>query len=129
MSECPNIGKTIEDFVSAANIGADHWRRTGVFTFDGNTRLPNKETYYRIQQYLKSFYGHNFAYRTVVQLCVARNRHHCSASRYKGVAKVTTRRARKGFTLRYNPDSHWSNSMTKYYSVHGWSRYNQYKSR
>ena len=26
---------------------------------------------------------------------------------------MTTRRARKGFTLRYNPDSHWSNSFYK----------------
>ncbi len=32
--------------------------------------------------------------------------------RYKGVAKVTSRRARKGFmlkyNLKYNPDAHWS---------------------
>ena len=117
LTECPNIGKTIEEFVSSANIGADHWRRTGVLTFDGNTRLPNKVTYYSIQQHLKSVYGRNFAYGTVVQLCVARNRRQCSASRYKGVAKVTTRRARKGFTLRYNPDSHWSNSLYRGLSI------------
>lgn len=29
------------------------------------------------------------------------------------MAKVTTRRARKGFTLRYNPDGHWSNCFYK----------------
>ena len=45
--------------------------------------------------------------------CVARNRRHPSASRYKGVAKVTTRRARKCFTLRYNPDGHWNNCFYK----------------
>ena len=28
-------------------------------------------------------------------------------------AKVTTRRAHKGFTLRYNPDGHWSNCFYK----------------
>ena len=113
LSDCPDIGQTIEDFVSAANVGADQWRRTGVLTFDGNRKLPNKVTYQRIQQHLKTVYGRNFAYGTVVQLCIARNRRRRSASRYKGVAKVTTRRARKGFTLRYNPDSHWSNSFYK----------------
>ena len=39
---------------------------------------------------------------------MARNKRQCSSKNYKGVAKVTTRRARKGFTLRYNPDKHWS---------------------
>ena len=29
------------------------------------------------------------------------------------MAKVTTRRARKGFNLRYNPDSHWSAAFYK----------------
>ena len=42
LSECPNIGKVIEDFVSSNNVGADSWRRTGMLTFDGNTRLPQK---------------------------------------------------------------------------------------
>ena len=36
---------------------------------------------------------------------------HTSAERYKGVAKVTIRRARKGFQLKYNPDFHWSNAL------------------
>ena len=39
---------------------------------------------------------------------MARNKRRMSAKRYRGIAKVTTRRARKGFTLRYNPDMHWS---------------------
>ena len=33
--------------------------------------------------------------------------------RYKGVAKVTSRRARKGFNLRLNPDEHWSGALYK----------------
>ena len=37
-----------------------------------------------------------------------RNKRRMSSKRYRGVAKVTTRRARKGFTLKYNPDAHWS---------------------
>ena len=27
---------------------------------------------------------------------------------YMGIAKVTSRRARKGFNLKFNPDDHWS---------------------
>jgi len=33
--------------------------------------------------------------------------------RYHSLAKVTTRRARKRFHLRYNPDSHWSSAFYK----------------
>lgn len=31
--------------------------------------------------------------------------------RYKGAAQVTTRRARRGFALRFNPDKHWSSAL------------------
>lgn len=41
-------------------------------------------------------YKQKFSYGTVVQLCIARNKHRNSAKNYKGVAKVTTRRAQKG---------------------------------
>jgi hypothetical protein len=50
---------------------------------------------------------------TVVQLCIPRNKHRQSAARYKGLAQVTQRRARKGFTPRYNPDDHWSAALYK----------------
>lgn len=51
--KCPNIGKTIEDFVSANCVGVDQWRRTGVLTFDGNVKVGKKVTYQRIQQHFK----------------------------------------------------------------------------
>lgn len=111
LTDCPNIGKDIEEFVSNNNVGADAWRRTGVLTFDGNTKLPQKVTYERIRQHLEKMYGRHFSYGSIVQLCVARNKRHLSAKRYRCIAKVTTRRARKGFTLRYNPDTHWSASF------------------
>ena len=98
----------IEKFVSDHNVGADAWRRTGVLTFDGNSRLPQKVTYESIRCHLQSVYNRHFSYGTVVQLCVPRNKRHLSSKRYRGIAMVTTRRARKGFTLMYNPDSHWS---------------------
>ena len=53
-------------------------------------------------------YGRKFGYGTVVELCVARNKRRNLSTRYRGLARVTCRRARKGFTLRYNPDQHWS---------------------
>ena len=104
----PNIGEEIEKFVQDCNIGADTWRRTGVLTFDGNTRVKSKVTYERIRQHLIDVYNRNFSYGSVIQLCVARNKRRTSAKRYKGVAKVTSRRARKGFMLKFNPDAHWS---------------------
>ena len=34
-------------------------------------------------------------------------------TRVTGLQKTTTRRARKSFTLNYNPDSHWSAALYK----------------
>jgi hypothetical protein len=116
----PNIGKAIEDFVSERNVGADFWRRTGVLTFDGNRKVKQKVTYERIRQHLQKLYDHPFSYGTVVQLCVARNKRRKSAANYRGLARVTTRRARKGFTLRFNPDSHWSAAL---YRSLNWLQY------
>ncbi len=53
LQECPDVGKTIKDFVIAGNVGAEQWRRTGVLTFDGNTKLPMKVTYGRSQNICK----------------------------------------------------------------------------
>lgn len=113
MMECEGIGKVVEYFVSEHNIGADAWRRTGVLTFDGNSRLPQKVIYEQIRNHLQQVYKRHFSYGSVVQLCVARNKRRLSAKRYQGVAQVTTRRARKGFSLKYNPDAHWSASFYK----------------
>ena len=107
----PDIGQAIETFVSESNVGADAWRRTGVLTFDGNLRIKQKVTYERIRQHLQEKYQNKFSYGTVVQLCVARNKRRRSAKNYKGIAKMTTRRVRKGFELRFNPDKHWSSAL------------------
>lgn len=108
----PDIGETIETVEH--RVGADAWRRTGVLTFDGNTKLKQKVTY---EKHLEEVYSHKFSYATVFQLCVPRNRRRRSAKRYMGIAKVTSRRARKGFNLRLNPDAHWSAALHK-----GWSQ-------
>ena len=96
-------------------MGADTWRRTGVLTFDGNANLKDtcNITYTKIQKHLEEVYGRHFAYGTVIELCVPRNKHRRSSKRYRGLAKVTSRRARKGFCIRYNPDMHWSASFYK----------------
>lgn len=104
----PDIG---EAYVSECNVGADAWRRTGILTFDGNIKIREKVTYGRIQEHLQQKYQCKFSYGTIVQLCVARNKRRRSAKNYKGVAKVTTRRARKGFELKFNPDKHWSSAL------------------
>ena len=96
----PDIGATIENFVQEY-VGADAWR-TGILTFDGNVKVRKKATYNRIKEHLETKYGCHFSYGTVVELCVARNKRRKSSHRYKGAAKVTSRRARKGFILRYN---------------------------
>ena len=54
LTKCKDIGKVIEKFVSDYNVGADAWRRTGVLTFDGNSRLPQKVTYESIRCHLQS---------------------------------------------------------------------------
>ena len=84
-----------------------------MLTFDVNVKLPQKVTYNKIKKHLEEVYNRHFSYGSVVELCVARNRRRCSAKRYKGLAKVTSRRARKGFNIRFNPDSHWSSAFYK----------------
>jgi len=59
---------------------------------------------------MKEIYKRKFVYGTVVQLCCARNKCRSSASRYKGVAQVTSR-SRRGFEIKYNPDHHWSSAF------------------
>ena len=103
LQKFPDIGETIENFVQEHRVGADAWRRTGVLTFDGNTNLKEKVTYEKIRQHLQDTYHCKFSYGTVIQLCVPRNKRRRSAKRYLGIAKVRSRRARKGFNLRLNP--------------------------
>ncbi|XP_028517481.1 uncharacterized protein LOC114575920 [Exaiptasia diaphana] len=113
LNKFPNIGKDIEDFVSSKRCGADSWRRTGVTTFDGNRKKGQKVSFRSIQQHLQTKYKSKIGYGTIVQLCVVRNKRKLSSKRYKGIAKVTCRRARKGFSLKFNPDAHYSCSMYK----------------
>lgn len=111
ISECKDIGEAIEEYVRECGVGADAWRRTGVLTFDGNRKVRKKATFQGIKEFLENKYQRNFAYGSVVQLCVARNKRRKSAIRYKGIARIVSRRARKGFSLRYNPDCHWSSAL------------------
>lgn len=110
----PNIGKDIEDYVREQKVGADAWRRTGVLTFSYGKNQENsglKVTYKRIKEHLEKKYQTKFSHGTIVQLCVARNKRRISAKRYQGVAKVTCRRAWKGFSIKLNPDAHYSTAM------------------
>ena len=95
----PDIGAIIETFVASNNVGAEAWRQTGVLTFDGNIKDTKKVTYKSIKDHLENTYKTKVLYGTVVQLCIARNKRRISAMRYKRVAQVTLKRARKGFQL------------------------------
>ena len=105
------MGKDIEEFVRSRKVGADAWRRAGVLTFDGNSRTGPKVTYKRIQEHLQKKYRCKFRYGTIVQMCVARNKHRLSVRRYKGVARIPFPQVRKGFSVKMNPDAHWSNAV------------------
>ena len=94
-------------------MGADAWRRTGVLTFDGNRTRGKQVTYKAIQDHLQEKYWCKIGYGTVVQLCVVRSKRRISAKRYKGVAKVTCRKSRKGFSVKLHPDAHWSSALYK----------------
>ena len=78
--------------------------------FDGNKKMEKKATFKRVKEHVEEKYQRKISYDTVVQLCIARNRRR-SAARYRGVAKVLQKRARKGFNITYNPDSHRSNAL------------------
>ena len=111
VSECKDIGEAIEENVRECGVGPDAWLRTGVLTFDGNRKVKRKATFKGIKEFLENKYQRNFAYGSVVQLCIAHNKRRQSGIRYKGIARVVSKRARKGFSLRYNPDSHWSSAL------------------
>ena len=112
VKEFPDIGKEIENYVKECGVGADAWRKTGVLTCDGNRKVEKKATFRKIKEHLEMKYNRRISYGTVVQFCVARNRRG-SAVRYHGVVNVVSRRARKGFNVRLNPDEHWSSAFYK----------------
>ena len=65
----------------------------------------------RIKEHLEKKYGVRFGYGTIVQLCFVKNKRRLSTKRYFGVAKIVSRRARKGFTIMLNVNAHWSCSL------------------
>lgn len=67
--------------------------------------------YDRLRQHLISVYHRPFSCWTIVQLYITQYHRWKSAQRYKGVAKITSWTGRKGFQLRFNPDSHWSGAL------------------
>ena len=108
LQDCPGIGAAIEEFAAQCGAGADAWRCTGVVTFDGNKKVWKKARFRCIKDFLENKYKQTFAYGTVVQLCIARNKRRRSAIRYQGVANVVHKRARKAFNIHFYRDQHWS---------------------
>ena len=75
--------------------------------------VPGASKLRTIQDHLQEKYWCKIGYGTVVQLCVVRSKRRISAKRYKGVAKVTCRKSRKGFSVKRHPDAHWSSALYK----------------
>ena len=109
----PDIGEVMEKIVTEADVGADKWRRTGVYTFSGDTKKEKRITFKSLAEKLSDHYGEKISYGTVVQLCVPRNKLRQSSKRYKGVANIKYQKPRKGFDLKFNPDMKWSRSFYK----------------
>lgn len=113
LSRHPEIGEVMEEFVREADVGADKWCCTGVYTFTGITKTEKRMTFKKLEEKLSSHYGEKFSYGTVLHLCVHRNKRRISSKRYKGVANVTYQQASKGFSLKFNPDTKRSRSLYK----------------
>lgn len=48
LSRYPDIGEVMEQIVREADIGADKWRQTGVYTFTGDTKPEKRMTFKRL---------------------------------------------------------------------------------
>ena len=46
----PDIGKVMESFAESCDIGADKWRRTGVYTFSGDPKKEKRLTFKWLQK-------------------------------------------------------------------------------
>jgi hypothetical protein len=113
LSRHPDIGEVMENIVKDADVGADKWRRTGVYIFTGDTKKEKRMTFKKLKEKLCLHYGEKFSYGTVIQLCVHRNKRRMSSARYKGIGNIKYQRPRKGFNLKFNPDTKWSRSLYK----------------
>ena len=102
----------MEDMVKEADVGADKWRRTGVYTFTGEMKRE-KMTFRKLQEKLGVHYREKLSYGTIIQLCIHCNKGRMSSKRYKGVANIRYQRPRKAFSLKFNPDTKWSRSLYK----------------
>lgn len=108
LKECPDIGQTTENHVKSAGAGAGSWRRTGASRLMVIIKCRRNQRLAASKSIWKMVYSSKFAYGTVVELCVATNKRRKPSIRYRGLARVKCRRARKGFTMKYNLDQHWS---------------------
>ena len=113
LTKFPDIGEVIEDIVEKADVGADRWRRTGVYTFSGDPKKEKRLTFSLLQKKLCEHYNTHFSYGSVVELCLPRNKRSSASKCYKGAANIKYRRARKGFSVKFNPDKKWSRSFYK----------------
>ena len=64
----PDIGEVMENIVREADVEADKWRRTSVYTFTDDTTKEKRMTFKKLQEKLCLHYGEKFTHGTVLQL-------------------------------------------------------------
>ena len=74
----------------------------------GGAKKGKHLTFGRCQLLLQEHYSEPISLGSVKRLCIARNKRHRTSSWYLGLASVVSRTASKGFTVKFNPDKHWS---------------------
>ena len=70
---------------------------------DGNGKINKKMTFKRVKKHLEEKYKRKFSFVTVVSLGQLHNKRRKSAARYKCLANVVRKRARKGFKCTLHP--------------------------
>ena len=108
----PNIGAIMERLVRESGVGADKWRSSGSLTWE-RKKVGQKMTFRRLRECVQKEIGESVSHGTLVELCVPRNKRNKSSVRYKSAANIVSKRARKGFDIKINPDEKWSNSLYK----------------
>ena len=81
-----------------------------MLTFSRKKKMEKKLTFKRIQAFLVKFHNEKVSIGSA-KLCAKKHKRRLTSRRYKGVAKIMYRRAWKGYTLKLNPDAHWSRAF------------------
>ena len=110
LSKWPDIGDKIEAICTDLQVGADASRRDGALTLNSaHTRRKGSVGFTRIRIELQTRHSIELSSRALRDLCVARDRRHRCAARYKGIVNLKMRRSVKRIG-QANLDDHAQNA-------------------